>query len=152
MNSRHFTVEEFACHSGEPYPPEWVDDRLKVLCDVLDTIRDAWNGPLTVVSGFRTAAMNAALVVASAARNGGTSGVAKNSQHTAGRAADIRTDNPTKERVAELHELARKLYGDGKIPALGGLGVYPGWIHVDVRAKVDGHLATWVGVGAGSEQ
>lgn len=146
----HFAVEEFASHDGAPYPAEWVGDRLAALCKVLDVIRDAWGSPLTVVSGYRTAALNAALVQASAARNG-VSGVAQNSQHIQGRAADVRPANPTIGRVAQLHALARRLFDAGKLPGLGGLGLYPGWIHVDVRAKVNGHLATWIGIGAGSE-
>ena len=63
-----------------------------------------------------------------------------------------RPDAPTVERVAELHRLARSLFDGGRLPALGGLGLYPGWIHVDVRAKVNGHLATWGGQGAGDAQ
>ncbi len=151
MNSRHFTVDEFRCHDGTPYPAEWVDDRLAALCETLDVLRDAWRGPLSVVSGYRTPSLNAALVTASAARNG-VSGVAQNSQHIQGRAADVRPTDPTVGRVAQLHALARRLFDEGKLPRLGGLGVYLGWIHVDVRAKVNGHLATWVGVGAGAER
>lgn len=149
MNSRYFTVDEFRGHDGTEYPPEWVDDRLQALCNVLDVIRDAWGGPLHVVSGYRSAAFNAALSVASAARNGGVSGVAKNSQHIQGRAADVRPDHPTAERVAQLHALVRRLYDEGKISGLGGLGLYPGWCHIDCRAKVDGRVATWTGSGMG---
>ena len=146
--SRYFTIDEMRCHSGEAYPAEW-SDRLAALFGVMDVIRDAWDGPLYVVCGYRTAAYNQALAEASAKRNGGKSGVAQNSQHVQGRAADIRPASPTVERVAELHELTRRLYEEGKIPALGGIGLYPGWIHVDVRAKVNGHLATWGGTGSG---
>lgn len=152
MKSRFFTVEEFRCHSGEPYPAAWVDDRLQALCNVLDTVRDAWDAPIIVVCGYRTAAYNEALAKASAARNGGVSGVAQNSQHIQGRAADVRPAAPTVERVAELHRVVRHLFDQGRIPALGGLGLYPGWIHVDVRAKVNGHLATWGGNGMGDAQ
>jgi uncharacterized protein YcbK (DUF882 family) len=149
MNSAHFSVSEFYSHDGVPYPTEWIEDRLAVLCRVLDVIRDDWGGPLTVISGYRTSAFNAALANASAARNGGVSGVAKNSQHIQGRAADIRPANPTAARVAQLHAQTRKLFDDGRIPDLGGLGIYPGWIHVDIRAKVNGHLAAWSGIGMG---
>lgn len=144
--SRFFFKDEFRCHSGESYPSIWVDDRLRRLTDVLDVIRDAWGGPLHVVSGYRSAAFNEALAKASAARNG-VSGVAQSSQHVQGRAADVRPDHPTVERVAQLHVLTRRLYDEGKIPGLGGLGAYPGWIHVDVRSGA--RLATWGGAGAG---
>lgn len=151
MKSAHFSIDEFRCHDGTEYPPEWVEDRLAVLCRVLDAIRDSWGGPLTVVSGYRTSAFNQALADASAARNGGVSGVAKDSQHVQGRAADIRPANPTPERVTMLHERIKELFADGRIQDMGGLGVYPGWCHVDVREKTNGHLATWTGVGVGSE-
>jgi uncharacterized protein YcbK (DUF882 family) len=147
--SRYFTLEEFRCHSGEPYPAIWVADRLAALTAALDSIRDAWDGPIMVVCGYRTAAYNEALARASAARNGGASGVALNSQHIQGRAADIRPAAPTVERVAELHKLTRELYDRGVI-RIGGLGLYPGWIHVDVRAG--DRLATWGGVGMGEAQ
>jgi hypothetical protein len=51
--------------------------------------------------------------------------------------------------VAELHKLTRELYDRGVI-RIGGLGLYPGWIHVDVRAG--DRLATWGGVGMGEAQ
>jgi uncharacterized protein YcbK (DUF882 family) len=153
VKSRFFTVDEFRCHSGEPYPAAWVDDRLQALCNVLDAVRDAWDAPIIVVCGYRTAAYNAALAEASAKRNGGVSGVAQSSQHIQGRAADVRPQAPTVERVAELHAMVRRLYDSGRgLQLMGGLGLYPGWIHVDVRAKVNGHLATWGGSGMGDAQ
>lgn len=144
--SRHFTVAEFACRDGSPYPADWIPDRLTALCSVLDTIREAWGAPLIVVSGYRSPAYNAAIAAESAARNG-VSGVASASQHVQGRAADVKPTDATPERVAELWRVAKRLYAAGQTPALGGLGVYGGWIHVDVRAKVSGHLAQWTGAG-----
>jgi uncharacterized protein YcbK (DUF882 family) len=146
MKSRHFTVDEFRCRDGTDYPAEWIDDRLAALCQVLDEIRDALQAPLIVVDGYRTAKHNALLASKSES-------VAKNSQHIQGRAADVRPANPTVANVALLHALTKGLYADGRIQQLGGLGYYRGlWIHVDVRAKVGGHLATWIGTGVGSEQ
>jgi uncharacterized protein YcbK (DUF882 family) len=141
--SKYFTVDEFRSHDGAEYPPEWVADRLTSLCGVLDVIREAWGGPLTVVSGYRTAEYNARLASRS-------SGVAQNSQHIQGRAADIRPTEPTRVRVAVLHGVIKRLHTEGKLPRLGGLGFYVGWCHIDVRAT-KGHLAEWVGIGVGSE-
>jgi len=152
MKSRFFSTDEFRCHSGEPYPAAWTEDRLQALCAALDAIRDAWDAPIIVVCGYRTAAYNAALAAESARRNGGVSGVAQNSQHIQGRAADVRPAAPTIERVRELHTMVARMFDAGKLPQLGGLGLYPGWIHVDVRAKVNGHLATWGGNGMGDAQ
>jgi len=149
MTSAHFSVEEFRSHDGVEYPPEWIEDRLAGLCAILDVIRDAWGAPLYIVSGYRTPAFNAALAQASAARNGGVSGVAQHSQHIEGRAADVRPDNPTVERVAQLHALVQQLFAAGKLADLGGLGAYAGWVHVDTRPHTPGQLATWTGVGMG---
>jgi len=148
MDSRYFSVEDFDCHSGEPVPVE-LRPRIEALMAMLDVIRDAWGGPLMVVSGYRSPAFNQALAEASAKRNGGVSGVAKDSQHVQGRAADIRPTNATTERVARLHDLILSLFTRGALPTLGGLGIYPRWVHVDIREKVNGHLARWSGVGAG---
>lgn len=154
MNSTYFTVEEFVCRSGVAYPAIWVESRLSVLCHVLDTLRAAWQSPLFVVCGYRDQQYNQVLVEASKKRNGGISGVAADSQHIHGRAADIRPVRPTKERVSLLHDLAQQLYADGKLPDLGGLGWYPKslWVHLDVRPRTNGHLAQWVGDGEGSER
>lgn len=151
--STYFSIEEMRCHDGTSYPPEWVGDRLAALFTVLDAIREAWGGPLTVVCGYRTPAYNNALAEASAARNGGVSGVAKASQHVQGRAADIRPAFPTADRILSLHTKTLELYRSGGLPGLGGLGYYPNlWIHADVRFKVDGHLAQWNGSGSGSDK
>lgn len=145
MNSRHFVVQEFACHSGEPYPFDWVGTRLQKLCSQLDIIREAWGGPVNVICGYRTPAYNARLRSAS-------SGVAENSQHVLGTAADIAPSPRTREDVLRLFSVIDKLIKDGKLTDIGGIGPYPGWVHVDVRDKpADGHIARWVGAGFGSE-
>ncbi len=148
MDSRHFVLDEFASHDGAPFPPE-VLRNLGKLMEMLDVIREAWKGPITVVSGWRSPELNAALVEASKKRNGGVSGVATDSQHIRGTAADIRPQQPTEERVRRLHDVVRVMYGRGELPALGGLGIYPGWVHVDIRERVAGHLAQWTGTGMG---
>lgn len=145
MKSAYFTIDEFRCHSGESYPEEWANDRLQSLCDVLDAIRSAWGGPLHVVCGYRTHEYNARLAAKS-------SGVAQNSQHVQGRAADVRPRDPTPMNVKRLHDLVKGMHSRGELPKMGGLGVYPGWIHVDVRAHQPRALAEWTGKGVGSEQ
>lgn len=154
--SVYFTKEEFRCRSGAEYPNEW-HDRLTRLTSMLDVIRSAWGAPLTVVCGYRDPAYNVALYQASEARAKAAGrehgGVAKFSQHIVGWAADIRPSMPTEQRNAGLHGLVRKLFDDGRIPDLGGLGRYAGWVHVDCRPKpLAGYLATWVGDGEGSEK
>lgn len=141
---RHFRPEEFDCHDGTDYPAEWISTRLADLVETLDVIREAWGGPLSVVSGYRSPAWNE--------RVGG----AKASQHAEGRAADIRPrpqlDENYADTVMRLHALILELYRTRKLPLLGGLGVYPRWVHVDCRERpADGHLARWRGAGVGSE-
>ena len=142
---RHFSLEEFACHDGSPYPLRWIPLRLVPLVGALDAIRDAWGAPLTVVSGYRTSAHNTAVGGASA------------SQHVEGRAADVAPlegPEPFPDRVARFHGMILGMWNAGELPDLGALGYYPGrWCHVDVRERQPiGHLAQWVGTGIGSEQ
>ncbi len=133
----HFDTAEFACHDGTPYPDEWVAERLTPLCEALEVIRAAAGSPVTIVSGYRSQAYNDA-------RRRNSSGVAKDSQHIHGRAADVRCAGLPSE---ELHGVVMRLYRAGKLPQVGGVGRYRGWVHIDVREKVGGRLAQWTGEG-----
>jgi uncharacterized protein YcbK (DUF882 family) len=105
-----------------------VEERLKPLCEQLETIRAAFNGAaITILSGYRTAAHNAAV------------GGAGASQHMLGKAADIKVEGVN---ARDAHEVILKLYQDGKIQ-IGGLGSYVSWCHVDIRENADGHLSRW---------
>lgn len=141
----YFSVQELACHDGTPYPVEFAD-RLPVLMDVIDTIRSAWGGPLTVISGYRSPAHNAELIEKD--EENGSHQVASGSQHVEGLACDLRTAGGPGD-VPRLLALVLKLYAEKKLPLLGGVGDYPtsNWVHVDVRPQVPaGHLARWRGV------
>lgn len=142
QDGRHFRVAEFASKDGVPYPEEWVD-RWTALVGLCDAIRDAWGRPLTVVSGYRSPAHNAALVAADEAR--GSHQVASGSYHVEGMAADLRPE--TADEVPQLLALVLKLYGNGELPALGGTADYPVscWVHVDIGKAPDGHLRRWLG-------
>jgi len=135
MITQHFSSVEFACHDGIAYPPEWITDRLFPLCQALEAIRAACGDrPVTIISGYRTPEHNAAV------------GGASKSQHMEGRAADIAVEGMA---PSDVHAATLDLFNAGKI-SIGGLGVYPAWVHVDVRPWI-GHLAQWVGSGVGSE-
>lgn len=111
-----FKVLELRCRDGSD--TVMVDEALTV---VLQCIREHFGKPVTITSGYRTAAHNA------------TVGGAKSSQHLLGRAADIRVEGVSVEDVAA--------YAESLMPDWGGVGRYPvkagratGWVHVDTRA------------------
>lgn len=118
-----FRVREFRCRDGSD--TVMVDEALTV---VLQCIREHFGKAVTITSGYRTAAHNAAV------------GGAKSSQHLLGRAADIRVEGVSVEDVAA--------YAERLMPDWGGVGRYPakagratGWVHVDTRAE----KARWKG-------
>ena len=111
-----FKVRELRCRDGTD--TVMVDEVLTV---VLQCIREHFGKPVTITSGYRTPAHNAAV------------GGAKSSQHLLGRAADIRVEGVSVEDVAA--------YAESLMPDWGGVGRYPvkagraaGWVHVDTRA------------------
>ena len=110
-----FKVREFRCRDGSDVVI--IDQTLVVL---LQAIREHFGKPVTITSGYRTAAHNAAV------------GGAKSSQHLLGRAADI--------QVQDTDPLAVAAYAESLMPGWGGVGRYPvkagrtkGWVHVDTR-------------------
>lgn len=110
-----FKVRELRCRDGSD--TVMVDEVLTV---VLQCIREHFGKAVTITSGYRTPAHNAAV------------GGAKSSQHLLGRAADIRVQGVSVEAVAA--------YAENLMPDWGGVGRYPvkagratGWVHVDTR-------------------
>lgn len=124
----HFSSQEFACRDGAPYPLEWIQDRLRPLCEILEQVRAACGGqPVSVLSGYRTQTYNQ------------TIGAAPRSQHVEGRAADVAILYSAPESV---HAAALALHRGGQVQ-LGGLGLYPTFVHLDVRPGE--RLARWRG-------
>lgn len=134
--TEHFSLDEFACHDGTAYPAKHIETRLRPLCETLEVIREAAGGrALRILSGYRTPEWNRK--VEGSLR----------SQHVEGRAADIR--HPTLV-AGELHTLILQLYRAGKLPHLGGVGLYITFCHVDVRPIADGRLRQWLGTRVGA--
>lgn len=111
----NFTWAEFACRCGQckaDFPPS-VKKQLLRLAPALQALRNAV-GPVRITSGYRCPAHNTAV------------GGAKASQHVLGLAADI---------VSRAHTPAQLAAAAEAIPAFkaGGIGLYPSWVHVDVR-------------------
>ena len=113
--SANFKVKEFACKDGSN--AIFVDDEL---VRVLQDIRDHFNRPVTITSGYRTMTHNKKV------------GGSPKSQHLYGTAADIQVKDTPPEFVAQ--------YAETLLAGRGGIGTYPkkagrahGWVHVDVR-------------------
>lgn len=133
----HFSAEEFAQHArhgleAKPYPEEWIPARLRLLCSQLEVIRAVFDRPIEVISGYRSPAYNAKI------------GGARRSQHMEGRAADIRVEDMPAQK---LYAAVLYLYERGALRALGGVGLYPDFVHVDVRPPDPTRpwLARWTG-------
>lgn len=107
--AKNFRVKEFACKDGS--------DRILIdeeLAARLQKIREHFERPVTVNSGYRTAAHNQAV-------NGSV-----NSQHLYGKAADI--------HIAGLEPLILVQYAETL--AMGGIGLYGWGAHVDTRSVI----------------
>lgn len=132
--TENFALWEFDCHDGTPVPAAF-HGNLYQLCRLLELIRAFGRGrPLSVISGWRSVAHNIAV------------GGKPQSTHLTAEGADIRCGLP-----ADLHKMILEEYKAGTLPELGGLGLYPGWVHVDIRKAKDGHLRRWSGSKTGSE-
>lgn len=111
-----------------PYPPEWIDDRLRPLVAILEVLRtELGNPPIMISSAYRDPKYNAC-----------ESGK-RDSQHLYGRAVDIKVKGHTPSKV---HRTLEDLHRRGKI-TLGGLGKYPTFIHIDIRPRRDRTYAKW---------
>ena len=115
-----FKVREFRCRDGSDVV--MIDESLVVL---LQCIREHFGKPVTITSGYRTAAHNKSV------------GGAKSSQHLLGRAADFYVEGVPVATVAA--------YAETLLPGRGGIGRYPkdakhptrktGWVHIDTRTN-----------------
>lgn len=120
----YFKESEFNCHDGTPVP-ENLKGNLRLLIQNLDVLRESLGVPVRVLSGYRSPAHNAAV------------GGKPQSKHMAAMAADI----VTKEfSPRQIHARIEKLIAEKKMRQ-GGLGLYKGFVHYDVR----GTRARWQG-------
>jgi uncharacterized protein YcbK (DUF882 family) len=140
--TQHFEMSEFASRGADgvvPYPAEWITDRLLPLCSMLEVIRatlgDRWM-EVTPHGGYRTDALVASLLAAGHR-------VASATQHKQGRACDFIVEGMP---PSDVHARILSMQQAGRLPLLGGLGLYAKFVHVDIREKVPpGHLARWEG-------
>ena len=119
MSSKYFSDEEMACKCCGQLPEVGMDSRL---LDVLDAMREAVGGPLSLSCAYRCPSHNAEV------------GGVPNSQHVQGCAADVLL--PDGLTVDELAKIAEQAGADG-------IGKYydSEFVHVDTR----GECARWEG-------
>ena len=120
--TKNFHLHEFACNDGTPVPDELIPN-VRKLAEQLQVLRDAIGEPLRINSAYRHKTYNE--------RIGGK----PNSQHLTASAADItvRSMSPRKLKgVVERLIKQKKLW-------FGGIGLYPGFLHVDIRTT----MARW---------
>lgn len=108
--SSHFNSNEFDCKGHECCDETIIDSEL---IDILEKVRNHFNKPLRINSGYRCADHNA------------DSKGAKNSLHTKGMAADVRISGVKPIEIAKYAESA----------GVKGIGLYPSFVHLDTREK-----------------
>ncbi len=136
--TKHFALREFNSRDGAAMPPAAVV-YLKMLCEfVLEPIREEWGGVISIISGWRSLHHNTGV------------GGAPGSLHLTGQAADIAPGDMF--RVDEFRLLVGHMLKTHALEKVGGFGLYPDWVHVDIRPrKTGGGLYTWKGAGFGAE-
>ena len=120
--TEHFTLEECTCNCGCGYCgyPAYV----VVLAEKVRSVL--------------ASAMHVHCVARCIKRNTAAGG-SPNSAHLRGEAMDFHAKLPPKECFDIILEAYRK----GKLPELGGVGLYDWGLHIDVVKAPDGHLRIW---------
>ncbi len=114
--SAHFAVSEFHCRDGAQTPMSAGRELRALAASYLEPLREHF-GPVTITSGYRTPAYNR--------RVGGATASFHLYGLSPGRgvAADITCRRGTPKAWAAFLETLDP----------GGLGIYPGFVHVDTR-------------------
>lgn len=118
MAHPNFKIEELRCKDGTEVPERLLNNAHKLL-DNLQVLRDEIGEAVFINSGYRTPTYNKKV------------GGAKNSQHLRATAGDITARGKTPK---QLHSIILRLIKEGKMHN-GGLGLYPGFVHYDVRPE-----------------
>lgn len=116
--TEHFSRDEFKSKDGAHFPYE-VKQNLKVLAEQLEVLREHFQKPIQINSGYRSPNHNAKV------------GGADNSQHLLGKAADVVIEGVTPDEVADAIEFLI----EGKMMKQGGIGRYETFTHYDIRGK-----------------
>lgn len=128
--SLHLSWSELACKDGTEYPREWRLMRAVVLARAFEHVRAiCGHRPIPILSGYRTPAHNRKV------------GGAKFSQHTQGRALDMRP--PAGLALDEFYDIITRIAHGRRDLGIRGLGLYPSFVHMDVREGE--RIAVWGG-------
>lgn len=122
----NFSLREFRCKDGTDVPDEYMDN-VQELAENLQVLREHLGKPIRVISAYRTPKYNRKI-------DG-----ARRSQHLTAAAADIKIKGLL---PAEIKVIILDLIREGKMKE-GGIGVYKGFLHYDVRGK----KVRWYGKG-----
>lgn len=114
----NFHLSEFDCRDGTPVPQQYFRN-VKKVANQLQVLRDYLGEPVRILSAYRTPSHNKKV------------GGASRSFHLTASAADITTKSKTPRQLAAIVE---RLIAKGSL-TFGGLGIYPGFIHVDIRTN-----------------
>jgi uncharacterized protein YcbK (DUF882 family) len=114
--SNDFDLSEFACKDGTPVPDEYLINVLALAAN-LQVLRDTLGEPIHINSSYRHPGYNKSI------------GGKPKSQHLTASAADITCKSKSPKQLAAVIE---KLITEKKMKQ-GGMGVYPGFVHYDVR-------------------
>ena len=121
--TKNFTRQEFDCKDGTTVPAKFLLN-VKEVAENLQALRDYLEVQISVTgSGYRSPKHNKKV------------GGAKFSQHLTASGADINAEGYEPKQLAEVIEL---LILKGKMKQ-GGLGIYPNFVHYDIR----GTKARW---------
>lgn len=111
LNTKNFSSEDFQCKCG--CGTNMVSQKLINACQA---IRDVFNLPIVVNSGTRCEKHNAQM------------GGVPNSYHCQGLAADLSSPELEPEEI---------MYVARHVKAIGGIGIYDTFCHIDVREYKD---------------
>lgn len=106
--SAHFSTHEFVCRDGTYHAID------PALIAMLEEIRAHFRAPISITSGYRSPAWNAAV------------GGARRSYHVTGQAADFTVQGV---RPADVYA-----WCDLRFPT-AGVGLYRSWVHIDSRGR-----------------
>ena len=116
--TKNFHIHEFACNDGTPVPTDLLPNVTKLAMQ-LQILRDHLKESIRINSAYRHADYNT--------RIGGK----PFSQHLTASAADITVKSMSPKKLKSIVE---KLIKDEKL-WFGGIGLYPGFLHVDIRTE-----------------